>query len=258
MPFDATTANVGNVCYLQTLSQGSGYASRGSFMVDSSGNFVNAAGSAVASGDFETTADTGVSADIYYFGVVSLWGYIKDKNTAPEATLVRLNFGFGYCFNAVDATTACTLGSDTSGSVTATTASSELIFATAPSGAGKNVCTLTVTPSATSDVTLTTSGTAPTLICAHQTGASAYSSVKISTNAATDFAASVSVKCLNVALSTSQNTGSMVEITVAAATTSTTTTTTTTTSTQTSTTNFGLMKIVGLVSTVALLLPFSF
>ena len=118
MPYDATTAKAANVCYLQTLSQGSGYASRGSFSVDASGNFVNAAGSAVAAGDFESTSDTAASADIYYFNAASVWAYIKDKSSAPEATLVRLSFGFAYCFDGVATSSDCTLGGDTSGTTT--------------------------------------------------------------------------------------------------------------------------------------------
>ena len=258
MPYDATTAKAANVCYLQTLSQGSGYASRGSFMVDASGNFVNAAGSAVAAGDFESTSDTAASADIYYFNAVSVWAYIKDKSSAPEATLVRLGFGFAYCFNAVDASSTCTIGSDASGSVSATAAAAELIFPSAPSAAGKNACKFDVTPSSAMDVTITTSGTAPTLVCAHQTAASTYSGSLINTNVATDFASAISVTCLNVALSTSTNTGSNVEFTVTATTTTSTSTTTTTTTTTSATTNSGLSKMVGLVSVAALLLPFSF
>ena len=117
--YDTTTAKVANVCYLQTLSQGSGYASRGSFMVDASGNFVNAAGAAVSSSDFESTSDTGASSDYYYVNAVSVWAYIKDKSSAPEATLVRLSFGFAYCFDGVATSSDCTLGSDTSGTITA-------------------------------------------------------------------------------------------------------------------------------------------
>ena len=136
-PYDATTAKVASVCKLETLSQGSGYASRGSFMVDGNGNFVNSAGTAVASGDFETTADTGVSAHIYYLNAVSIWAYFKDKSSAPEASLVRLSFGFSYCFDAVAAAaTKCEYGSDTSGAYTASAASAELIFASTPAAAG--------------------------------------------------------------------------------------------------------------------------
>ena len=106
-------------------------------MVDGNGNFVNSAGSAVASGDFETTADTGVSAHIYYLNAVSIWAYYKDKSTAPETNLVRLSFGFAYCFDAVAAAaTKCEYGSDTSGAYTASAASAELIFASAPAAAG--------------------------------------------------------------------------------------------------------------------------
>ena len=230
-------------------------------MVDVDGNFVNAAGSAVASGDFETTADTGASSDYYYFNAVSIWVYIKDKSSAPEATLVRLAFGFAYCFEAASST-ACTIGSDTSGALTADTTASEIIFASAPSAAGKAACLFTVTPSASSTVTITTSGTAPTLVCAHQTAASTYSSSKISTNTATEFAAALSVACVNVALSTSTNTGSMVEIAIVAATTTTTTTTTptTTTTTATSTTNSAtrLSNVAALALTGSLFMTYLF
>ena len=135
-------------------------------MVDGDGNFLNSAGSAVASGDFETTADTGAASDYYYYNAVSIWVFIKDKSSAPEATLVRLAFGFAYCFEAASST-ACTIGSDTSGALTSDTSASEIIFASTPSAAGKAACKFTITPSATSAITLTTSGTAPTLMCAH-------------------------------------------------------------------------------------------
>ena len=262
-PYDATTAKVASVCKLETLSQGSGYASRGSFMVDGNGNFVNSAGTAVASGDFETTADTGVSAHIYYLNAVSIWTYIKDKSSAPEATLVRLSFGFSYCFDAVAAVgTTCTLGSDTSGALTATTASSEIIFTGTPAAAGQYACVFTITPSSTMDVKITTSGTAPTMACAHQTAASTYVPITITTNADTTFSNAISVTCANSALSTSQNTGSMVAIEIVAATTTTTGTTTTTTastSTSTSTTSASEMcKVTTLITSAVILLSFIF
>ena len=138
-------------------------------MVDASGNFVNSAGNAVSSGDFETTADTGVSSQYTYVNPVSVWAYFKDKNTAPEANLVRLSFGFGYCFDAVAAaSTKCTIGTDTSGALTASVATaSEISFSTAPAAAGQAACLFEITPSSTMDVKITTSGTAPTLACAH-------------------------------------------------------------------------------------------
>ena len=134
-------------------------------MVDGDGNFVNAAGNTVSSGDFETTADTGTSSDYYYYNVVSIWVFIKDKSSAPEATFARLAFGFAYCFEAASAT-ACTIGSDTSGALTADISASEIIFASSPSAAGKAGCKFSITPSAAAAITLTTSGTAPTLACA--------------------------------------------------------------------------------------------
>ena len=81
---ESSSAKVANLCLLETLAQGANYASRGSFMVDSNGRFVNEAGNIVTSSDFESTADTGVSAKIYYSNAVSVWAFLKDKSSSPE------------------------------------------------------------------------------------------------------------------------------------------------------------------------------
>ena len=137
-------------------------------MVDVNDNFVNAAGSAVASGDFETTADTASSSDFYYYNMKAIWAYIKDKSTAPEATFARLAFGFGYCYEAA-ATGDCTLGSLSSAALTANVdTATEIIFSGAPSAAGKEACKFSVTPSSTAAITITTSGVAPAhMVAAH-------------------------------------------------------------------------------------------
>ena len=89
-------------------------------------------------------------AKIYYLNAVLIWAYFKDKSTAPEANLVRLSYGFPYCFDAVTAAgTKCTIGSDTSGALTAdVTTASEISFGTAPASEGQAACYFLITPSA--------------------------------------------------------------------------------------------------------------
>ena len=74
-----------NVCYQKTIGLGSSYADVGSFIVDVNGKFVNSAGVAVKSSDFETTSDTGGGTDIYYYNFQSVWVWLKNSSSGATA-----------------------------------------------------------------------------------------------------------------------------------------------------------------------------
>ena len=188
-------------------------------MVDVNGKFVNSAGVAVKSSDFETTSDVGASIDIYYYNLQTVWVYIKNKSASPEATFARLAFGFSYCFepaNSADCTIGTLANSDVTVSISSAT---ELIFASRPSAAGKGGCKFSITPSSVLKITLTTSGTAPAhLVAAYQTSTSTYVPSLINSNTDTVFPAPISVTFAFVATSNVQNSGTMIVVTIEATT----------------------------------------
>ena len=120
-----------------------------------------------------------------------------------------------YCFDPASVLAVqnfCAFGSLVGGQLNEDVTASEIIFDPRPAAAGNNACYFKITPSSKLDVKLTTSGTVPRLICSQQTYETTYLPVYITINMARVFADSLSVTCLNIAVSNVANSGTMATI----------------------------------------------
>ena len=200
LPDSASSAEYANVCYSRTAgAYGSAAKLIGNFVETRTGTFTNAAGTVVSSSDFSTNGDVTSATVSYYHNVRAIWGFFQDL-TAASTPNSNANWAvnFIYCYSANSAT-ACSNGPT---AVTATAAAVELDFGSVPSGAGQSGCKFTITPSAASDITITTSGTvtAPQISCAKEVSSSNFETFSITSKTDTALTNVLSIACAMPAL----------------------------------------------------------
>ena len=197
MGYVTTSLKAANVCWMKTAVVDTGAFA---FMWTIEGAFKKAdatttvsAWSSGATGDDVKTANT----EVFYAGAQSIYyTYAISTGTTQKANAAIANL---YCYDGVGATTACSTPS--SGALTAALSTATDIEYAAATTKGQSACVVTITPSATSDVGVTTSATTgsttPAIGTSSKTASTpTYAGSRIITNAATTFTSSMEVKLL--------------------------------------------------------------
>ena len=185
--YGTSTAYAGNVCSVTPGSATAGITGQGFFIASASGNFINAAGTAVSTGFGDTTKS-------YYAGVRSIWtGGTSSGTEGALATALTI-----ICYDATYHALYCSwLSTLVNAEATVNIPAAAVDFATTPTDA-TTACRFTVKPSSTSTVTLTATGS-PVIGCASQTGSTVWGSYSFRAAGSLTISHTTQINCVQIA-----------------------------------------------------------